>query len=117
MYTINLDRHIFDLDSRIGRKPKDRLSIFKAFVAKAVFNLDSNRSLITYLNSSRHFAAYVAGNIKRTFLRSKFSRVFSLIAEHEICQKIHESMIKVHCKNRIIGHLSRDSTAVESREK
>ena len=26
-------------------------------------------------------------------------------------------MIKVHCKNRIIGHLSRDSTAVEAREK
>ena len=26
-------------------------------------------------------------------------------------------MIKAHCQNRIIGHLSRDSTAIEAREK
>lgn len=115
----NLDRHIFDLEwLGIGRKPKDRLSILKAFVAKAVFNLDSNRSLITYLNSSKTLRRLCGWEYKKNIPHeSKFSRVFSLIAEHEICQKIHESMIKVHCKNRIIGHLSRDSTAVESREK
>ena len=75
----NLDRHIFDLEwLGIGRKPKDRLSILKAFVAKAVFNLDSNRSLITYLNSIRRFAVYVAGNIKRAFLMKVSSLAFSV---------------------------------------
>jgi hypothetical protein len=114
-----LDQHVFSLDwLGIGRKPKDRLSILKAFVAKAVFNLDTNRSLITYLKSSKTLRRLCGWEYKKSIPHeSKFSRVFSLIAEHELCQQIHESMIKTHCEDRIIGHLSRDSTAIEAREK
>ena len=32
-------------------------------------------------------------------------------------QKIHEAMVKKHCGQRLAGHISRDATAIESREK
>ena len=114
-----LDQHIFELEwKRIGRKSKDRLSIFKAFIAKAVYNLDTNRSLINYLESSPTLRRLCGWEYKRNIPHeSKFSRVFALIAEHELCQRIHAIMIKTHCENRIIGHLSRDSTAIDAREK
>jgi hypothetical protein len=35
----------------------------------------------------------------------------------ELPQKIHEAMIKKHCGEKLAGHISRDSTAIESREK
>lgn len=114
-----LDQHISELEWKsLGRKPKDRLNILKAFVAKAVYNLETTRNLIDYLNSSPVLRRLCGWEYKHNIPHeSKFSRVFALIAEHEICQKIHAAMISTHCGDRIIGHLSRDSTAIESREK
>ena len=114
-----LERHSVELERQgIGRKSKDRLSILKAFIAKAVYNLDTNRSLINYLESSPTLRRLCGWEYKRNIPHeSKFSRVFSLISEHELCQRIHAAMIQSHCENRIIGHLSRDSTAIEAREK
>tara|TARA_B100001059_G_C17772123_1_gene549054 strand:- start:190 stop:1278 length:1089 start_codon:yes stop_codon:yes gene_type:complete len=114
-----LERHTFDLEWQgLGRKSKDRLSILKAFIAKAVYNLDTTRSLINYLESSPTLRRLCGWEYKRNIPHeSKFSRVFALIAEHKLCQRIHRAMIKAHCERRIIGHLSRDSTAIEAREK
>ncbi|MCM8537492.1 MAG: transposase [Lentisphaeraceae bacterium] len=114
-----LDQHILELEwARIGRKSKDRLSILKAFVAKAFYNLDTNRSLINYLGSSPSLRRLCGWEYKHDIPHeSKFSRVFALIASHKLCQRIHASMIKANCGNRIIGHLSRDSTAIDAREK
>lgn len=39
------------------------------------------------------------------------------MGEHGLCQKIHESMMKIHCANWRVGHLSQDSTAKEARKK
>jgi len=32
-------------------------------------------------------------------------------------QKIHEAMVKAHVKEKLVGHVSRDATAIEAREK
>jgi hypothetical protein len=36
---------------------------------------------------------------------------------HQIQRKIHEALIKRSCSGTISGHLSRDATAIEAREK
>jgi hypothetical protein len=46
-----------------------------------------------------------------------FSRAFTEFAKDNLPQKVHEAMIKKHCGQKLAGHISRDSTAIESREK
>jgi len=114
-----LEKHIDRLNWQgVGRKPKDRLSILKAFVAKAVYNLNTTRSLIDYLNSSPTLRRLCGWESKSEIPHeSKFSRIFSQIAELNLCEQIHKSMIIKHCSKHIAGHLSRDSTSINGREK
>ena len=104
--------------NRIGRPPKDRLNLLKCFVAKAVYNEPQTRAFIDLLKSSDSLRR-LCGWERRSSIphESKFSRVFELFAVTELPQKIHEAMVKANLGNKLIGHLSRDSTAIESREK
>ncbi len=49
--------------------------------------------------------------------QSVFSRVFAKFSETKLPQQIHEALIKRSCSGTIPGHLSRDATAIEAREK
>jgi DDE family transposase len=46
-----------------------------------------------------------------------FSRAFAEFAQSEFPQRVHEALIEKTQKDRLIGHISRDSTAIEVREK
>ena len=48
---------------------------------------------------------------------STFSRAFAEFATMELPQFVHEALIRETQKDRLIGHISRDSTAVEARER
>jgi hypothetical protein len=48
---------------------------------------------------------------------SVFSRTFAEFAETELPQRLHAALIKETHKDRLIGHISRDSTEIEAREK
>jgi hypothetical protein len=48
---------------------------------------------------------------------STFSRAFAEFAESELPSRVHEALIKRTHKDRLVGHLSRDATAIEAREK
>ena len=48
---------------------------------------------------------------------SSFSRAFAEFAQNGIAQIVHESFVKQHLGDHIVGHISRDSTAIEAREK
>ena len=46
-----------------------------------------------------------------------FSRAFAEFAESHLPERIHEALIKQHYCGEIVGHISRDSTAINAREK
>jgi hypothetical protein len=48
---------------------------------------------------------------------SQFSRAFAEFAETRLPQRLHEALIAETQKDRLIGHISRDSTEIEAREK
>jgi hypothetical protein len=48
---------------------------------------------------------------------SVFSRAFAEFADTQLTQRVHEGLIRKTHEDRIVGHLSRDSTAIEAREK
>ena len=101
-----------------GRPKMDRQAIVRAFVAKAIYNLPTTRTLIEQLNSSpnlRRLCGWEKG--KDIPSEAVFSRTFAEFAETELPQRVHSVVIEEHEKPRIVGHISRDGTAIEAREK
>src|ERR1019366_6810389 len=48
---------------------------------------------------------------------STFSRAFAEFARSGLPDRAHEALIKQTHKDRLVGHISRDATAIEAREK
>ena len=48
---------------------------------------------------------------------SVFSRAFAEFADTQLTQRVHEALILKTQEDRLVGHISRDSTAIEAREK
>ena len=46
-----------------------------------------------------------------------FSRAFAEFSASQLSERVHERFIKKHYKDEIVGHNSRDSTAIDAREK
>jgi hypothetical protein len=102
----------------IGRPKKERLSIIMAFVAKAVYNFSTTTLLIEHLMRNRTLRRLCGWEGKNEVpSESTFSRAFGEIAVCELPQKIHEAMITTHYGQKLAGHISRDATAIEAREK
>jgi len=102
----------------IGRRREDRSAIAKAFVAKAVYNFETTKVLIEYLRGSKNLRRLCGWETRGDIpSESTFSRAFAEYAQGCLPQKIHEAMVKAHCGERIAGHVSRDATAIEAREK
>jgi hypothetical protein len=101
-----------------GRPAKDRYAIACAFVAKAVYNLDTTRQLIERLTSDAQLRRLCgwqqADQIPH---ESTFSRAFAEFAAMELPQFVHEALIGDTQKDRLVGHIVRDSTAIEARER
>lgn len=101
-----------------GRPPHDRARIARAFLAKAVFNLPTTESLLDRL---AHDIALrrLCGWEKASELPDKtiFSRSFAEFARSEFPQRVHAAIIQRTQSDRLVGHILRDSTAIEAREK
>jgi hypothetical protein len=48
---------------------------------------------------------------------SQFSRAFASFAASELPQRLHAALIEATQKERLVGHISRDSSEIEAREK
>jgi hypothetical protein len=101
-----------------GRKKKSRTSMAKAFVAKSVYKFETTDILIEYMKNCKNIRRLCGWELACEIPSSAtFSRAFTEFATHNLPQKIHEAMVKKHCRQKLAGHISRDATAIESREK
>jgi hypothetical protein len=124
----------------MGRKLKDRYAIARAFVAKSVYEFTTTRGLLEALEAMPNlrricgFASSViveeregktlGGTIlrlkrKKTTLPSEatFSRAFEEFARSELGDRVHEALVGEHVSEQLIGHISRDATAIVGNEK
>ena len=101
-----------------GRPQSDRRALARAFIAKAVLNLSDTRSLIDYLCESPT-TRRICGWNRRGEIPSEatFSRAFSEFAASDLPQRLHEALIRRWESDRLVGHISRDATAIKAREK
>lgn len=101
-----------------GRPAKDRAALATAFVAKAILNLPTTRDLISRLRvdeALRRFCGWP--DAEALPHESKFSRAFAEFASTQLPQQLHEAVIAATQRERLIGHIARDSTAIPVRER
>lgn len=101
-----------------GRPARDRAALATAFFAKSILNLSTTRQLIDRLRADAQLRRLCGWNhIRALPHESKFSRAFALFAESELPQQLHASVIAATQTGRLVGHIARDSTAIEARER
>ena len=100
-----------------GRPPEDRHALARAFVAKAVLDLPKTSNLIERLavdTMLRRLCGWERASGVPS--ESTFSRAFAEFAASGLPGRVHQALIKKTYKDCIVGHISRDATAIEARE-
>ncbi len=101
-----------------GRPAKDRAAVARAFVAKAVYDMPTTRVLLDRLATDVALRRICGWESTREVpSESVFSRALAEFATMQLTQRVHEALIRKTHEDRLVGHLSRDSTAIEAREK
>jgi Transposase DDE domain/Transposase domain (DUF772) len=101
-----------------GRPPEDRHALARAFVAKAVLDLPTTAALIERLAvdaTLRRLCGWERAS--QVPSEATFSRAFAEFADSGLPARVHAALITRTHKDRIVGHIARDATAIEAREK
>jgi hypothetical protein len=102
----------------VGRPKEDRRHICRAFIAKAVFNIQTNVLLREYLlgdSTLRRICGFQS--CSEVPSESTFSRAFHEFAQTSLPDCIHLALIHKYQSEHLVFHVSRDSTAIEARER
>ena len=101
-----------------GRPPADRTAIARAFIAKIVYDMPTTTVLIDRLKSDPQLRRLCGWERKSAIPKEwTFSRAFAEFAESRLPERVHEALIRKSYAGAIVGHISRDSTAIDAREK
>ena len=100
------------------RPAKDRAPIARAFVGKAVYNLDTTRALMDRLASDPRFKQICGWDLATPLpSESKFSRAFAEFAATQLPTRVHEALVLQSHRDRWVGHIPRDATEIVARER
>jgi hypothetical protein len=115
---LRIEEFIYSSRGFPGRPPKDRSAIARAFVAKMIYNLPTTRALLDRLSTDQSLRRICGWErINDVPDESVFSRAFYEFSASQLPERVHAAFIEKNYANEIVGHNSRDSTAIEAREK
>ena len=113
----HLPQGSFIHSQKTGRPYGGDRKYFRAFLAKAFFGLESTKQLISRLRTDANLR-YLCGFESNSGLsEATFSTRFALLAKSGLANKVHEAMVVETHEDELVGHVSRDSTAIETRER
>ena len=115
---IRIEEFIVSSRGYPGRPPQDRTAIARAFVAKMVYKIPTTRALLDRLKTDSSLRR-ICGWERKNDVSDEwtFSRAFAEFSDSCLPERVHEAFIKKSYTGEIVGHNSRDSTAIEAREK
>lgn len=116
--TLGLEAFVAPPSRGRGRPPDDRPAIARSFVAKSVLTIPTTSALIERLQIDRALRR-ICGWERRSDVPSEatFSRAFAEFAAQSLPERVHEHVVRQHLHAHIIGHMARDATEIEAREK
>ena len=103
---------------RFGRKRRGRQALAWSSVAKAVYNHPKTRATIEALRAAPIFRR-LCGFVRRADVPSEstFSRAWAEFAEIGLGEKVHPALVAQWMTPELVGHISRDATAIKGRGK
>jgi hypothetical protein len=115
---VRLEDFIYSTRGFPGRPPQDRTAIARALVAKMVYNLPTTRALLDRLATDSALRR-ICGWERKNDVPDEwtFSRALAEFSASQLPERVHAALIKARYADEIVGHLSRDATAIEAREK
>jgi hypothetical protein len=115
---VRIEEFIYSTRGFPGRPAQDRTAIARAFIAKMVYSLPTTRALLDRLSTDSALRR-ICGWERKNDVPDEwtFSRAFAEFSKSNLPERAHEALIKNSYAAEIVGHLSRDSTAIEAREK
>ncbi len=101
-----------------GRPPRERAAVARAFVAKAVYNMPTTRTLLDRLACDKKLRRICGWEQKGEIpSESTFSRAFGEFSKSQLLARVHQALIIENLSEDIVSHISRDATEIEAREK
>ena len=118
---VQVERHVPRIVTRYrypGRKPLDRQALARAFVAKALYRHPTTIDLHRALQSAANLRRICGfGGSDTLPSEATFSRVFAAFAAGSLGNVVHDALVAEYLSHELVGHISRDSTAIVGREK
>ena len=115
---IRIEEFIYSSPGFPGRPPKDRTAIARALVAKMVYHLPTTRALLDRLDCDSALRRLCGWERKNDVPdECTFSRAFAVFSESRLPERVHEALIKKSYAGELVGHISRDATTIDAREK
>jgi len=116
--TLGLEAYVAPPCRGRGRPADDRPQIARAFVAKAVLTIPTTSALIERLQVDRSLRR-ICGWERRSDVPSEatFSRAFAAFAAQNLPERVHEQLVRDELHGHILGHVARDATEIDAREK
>ena len=110
---------IWSIPQKFDRPEADPVNLVRAFLARAVWDIPTTRALIERLEvvpRLRHLCGWI--HTREITSESSFLRTFVESADSDLAGRMHEALIiKETLGQGIVGHVSRDSTAVPAHGK
>ena len=100
-----------------GRPREDRQALAHGVIAKAVWDLPTTRHLIDRLKvdpTLRRLCGW--SRVAEIPREATFSRTFAEFSQSRLPERMHAALVAETLGDALIGHVSRDSTAIEARE-
>jgi len=115
---VRIEEFVYSNRGFPGRPAQDRTAIARAFVAKMVYNKPTTRALLDRVATDSALRR-ICGWERKSDVPDEwtFSRAFAEFAKSRLPERVHEALIQASYAGELVGHLSRDSTAIEAREK
>jgi hypothetical protein len=115
---LRIENHVRNVRGFRGRPSEDRKALARAFVAKAVYGIATTSHLRERLLADSTVRQICGWNLRSEVpSESTFSRAFGQFSRNQLAERVHEAIIAEYQADRLVGHISRDSTAIEVREK
>jgi len=108
----------------LGRPARERVAFARAFLAKSVLGLTTTAALIERLQvdgprpPGRVLYRLCGFDVRRAVPKKwLFSRAFADMARQGLAEAAHAALIKSYLGDQLIGHIARDATEIQAREK
>ena len=106
---------INERQTTMGLSAYPQKAFFRAFLAQSFFKLDTLKDLRSRLKVDANLRLLCG--FKNVPSPPTFSRRHSSLAEEKLSEIAHENLIRGHLSDILVGHISRDSTAIAVRSK